>query len=668
MPLWFRRAAALAALALFAPAALAQGTCSTGTAMADLDANDVRARMFITGGLFFNGGAANYEVPKGSGVNAIFAAGLWLGGKVDGELRTAAATYAQGGENYEFWPGPLDDDGAPPDDCAAFDRIWLVSQADIEAYDQTGTATPDLAEWPADLGAPVLDGDGDDTNYDLAAGDRPDLRDAAQTAWWVMNDAGNEHATTESAPIGMEVRVQAFSYLPGGDDIPDFVDTATFYLYTLVYKGDAPIGELYASFWSDGDLGNFGDDYIGAAPASSLGYTYNADDDDDGPDGYGVSPPAVGVMGLYEDTAPVLAGPGRPLFAGRTGGTRVPLASVMYYNNVNTGPQANPDTAEDFYNLQRGRWLDGTRLVTGADGYYNSGGADAEAPTPFAFSGTPPDFWSEYDTQPAAGAQPNTPGDRRSIQSFGPFTMQEGETIELGVAVLWARSDAGAIASRDALVAQADELFDGAADPEPVFGNALAPLTVTVPQNQTTILAFPLTNPGGADLTYGLGPGAGPGTAFLDLEPGGGTLEPGAIADVFIEVDPMGAAVGTYAAEILVASNDRNVVTGSIPVTINVTMAVDAEDGASGRFALDAPRPNPSAGITRLRFETAAAGPVRLSVVDMLGREVVVAVDGERAAGAHHADLDVAALPAGAYVVRLSADGQQATQRLTVVR
>src|SRR5690606_8228303 len=158
---------------------------------------------------------------------------LWVGGLVDGQLRISAADYPSGGRSWEFWPGPLDDAGNPPADCAEYDRLWKVSRTDIELYEQTGMAVPDLAEWPFHLGAPVLDGDGDPANYDLAAGDRPDIR-GDQGIWWVMNDAGNEHTTTDSPPLGMEVRVLAFAY-----DRPDY-EHATFYEYTFVYKGQAP--------------------------------------------------------------------------------------------------------------------------------------------------------------------------------------------------------------------------------------------------------------------------------------------------------------------------------------------------------------------------------------------------------------------------------------------
>lgn len=148
------------------------GECMLGTAEGDLDVNDVRARVFNTGALFFGNtttDGSGYLVPAALDTSPIFAADLWVGGKVDGELRVAAARYTR----FEFWPGPLSEAGEPPADCSVYDRIFLVSRADIELYETIGTATPDLEDCPYDLGAPVVDGDGDPGNYDLAGGDRP---------------------------------------------------------------------------------------------------------------------------------------------------------------------------------------------------------------------------------------------------------------------------------------------------------------------------------------------------------------------------------------------------------------------------------------------------------------------------------------------------------------
>ena len=79
--------------------------------------------------------------------------------------------------------------------------------------------------------------------------------------------------------------------------------------------------------------------------------------------------------------------------------------------------------------------------------------------------------------------------------------------------------------------------------------------------------------------------------------------------------------------------------------------------------------PNPTANRAAVAFSVEAAGAVRLSVVDALGREVAVLADGPVEAGRHQAELDATSWPAGIYLVRLAtADGRVATQRLTRLR
>jgi hypothetical protein len=59
---------------------------------------------------------------------------------------------------------------------------------------------------------------------------------------------------------------------------------------------------------------------------------------------------------------------------------------------------------------------------------------------------------------------------------------------------------------------------------------------------------------------------------------------------------------------------------------------------------------------------------VRVALYDVLGREVAVATEGERAAGAHSVTLDTRSLAPGAYIVVLEAAGAHASRRLTVAR
>ena len=643
---------------LLASAPAAQPSCPSSSAAATLDAGEVRAVVYPNGNLFWRGSGSQYEVPAGSRIYAIFSSTLWVGGTVGGQPRFSGSTYGP----WEFRPGALDADGQPPADCAAHDRIWHVSLEDVAAYNATGTATPDLAEWPASLGAPVLDGDGDPDNYRLGRGDRPDLQGAAQTAWWVMNDLGGTHDNTGSAPIGLEVRVQAFAFVPDGGDVPEVVDESTFYEYTVIYQGEGTLDEFYLSLWLDPDVGDPADDYVGSRPDARLGYAYNASDTDAQ---YGPTPPAVGVYGIGATSGDLGALGGGPFFA-RGGGERSPVSSLMYFINGPPSPQSDPGNAAEVYNYLRARWNDGTRLTFGASGYDPINGV----PTAFAFPGDAPDYWSENDALAADGPQPNQPGDRRSLQNFGPYTLETGQAVQLLTGILWARADdGGALASLDALVVAAAALNDGGPDePEPIFGNTLVARTVETPSNVPATLVLPLSNPGGAELSYTLAPGDGPGSPFLALPDGEQTLAAGGDAPVEVVVDPAGAAAGTYLAEILVTSNDRNVVTAAIPVTITVAPPVDAEEEAAGTFALRAPSPNPAAGRVHVEYQLAQAGPARLTVVDALGREVAVVVDEAKAAGAHDAWLPLDALPSGVYVVRLQAGDREATHQLTVVR
>ena len=132
------------------------GNCKIGMAEGSLDVNNVRARLVNTGGLFWNGSPHVYEVPKYGNAHAIFASSIWIAGLVDNDLRATAARYGR----WEMWPGPLDDNGMPPQDCTPFDQIYEIYLRDVIQYEETGIANENLQNWPWQLGAPVIDGDG----------------------------------------------------------------------------------------------------------------------------------------------------------------------------------------------------------------------------------------------------------------------------------------------------------------------------------------------------------------------------------------------------------------------------------------------------------------------------------------------------------------------------
>ena len=92
-----------------------------------------------------------------------------------------------------------------------------------------------------------------------------------------------------------------------------------------------------------------------------------------------------------------------------------------------------------------------------------------------------------------------------------------------------------------------------------------------------------------------------------------------------------------------------------------------AAEAPPTEVGLEAPVPNPSAGGARVAFAVPEAGPVRLAVFDVRGREVAVLREGRVEAGRYEARLP-GSLAAGVYVVRLEAGAALLTERAVVAR
>ncbi|MBO6575404.1 MAG: T9SS type A sorting domain-containing protein [Rhodothermales bacterium] len=415
-------------LGLIAVPAQAQstGTCEAAIGEAFLDINNVRARILNNGNLFWRGSPHVYNVPKGGPSNAIFASGIWMGGLVNGQLRLAGSTYGP----YEFWAGPLNDDGTPPASCDPYDRVWKVSKEDVVNYDGTGVATPDLQDWPTGLGAPTLDANGDlidlvdqplasrvDRKVNLGAGERPAIL-GDQMLWWIMNDRGNVHTRTDTPPMGVEAHVSAFAFNTAGA-----IGNTTFYKYRIFYKGSVPLEQTYMGIFSDPDLGNFDDDYVGCDTTLGMGFVYNADNDDEGGEGYGDAPPAAGYDFFQ---GPLVTDDG--IDNDEDGevdeeGERLKMTAFGFYNNGG-GVIGDPGNGADMYNYMRGRWKDGQRFTFGGNGRDFS-----NIPTSFQFPGNPPEFWSEFNSDGQGTAI--APADRRFIMATGPFTIRPNDEQEI---------------------------------------------------------------------------------------------------------------------------------------------------------------------------------------------------------------------------------------------
>lgn len=482
--------------------------CTPANGKTFLEFNNVRSLTHTGGNLWhvLGSNTAVYEVPKGSGVQALFASSLWLGGvDVNDQLKLAAVRYRTGND---YWAGPLTDDGTAeiiPEQCVKYDQHFAISRDEVEEFNawfnaglydqQNGTNTQQndfpnyeipesILDWPAhgdpSLGqdfylAPFYDRNKDGV-YNPTDGDYPwyDIEKEIdcktnrtvtlfgdKTLWWVMNDKGNIHTETGGDPLGMEIRSQAFAFATN-----DEVNNMTFYNYELINRSTQTLYNTYFGVFVDVAMGDPFDDYVGCDVGRGLGYAYNGDAFDgntQGFMGYGNQPPAIGVdffEGPYQDNDGIDnqfgIGPGQAVEGNGLGysdgiidNERFGMRRFIYYNNLGNGNvnQTDPITATDYYNYLRGIWKDGTKFVYGGTGHISSAGADASIPCDFMFPGaSDPQGWGTGGLSLPPWTEVtagNQPYDRRFAQSAGPFVLEPGAVNNITVGVVYARANSG---------------------------------------------------------------------------------------------------------------------------------------------------------------------------------------------------------------------------------
>jgi len=403
-----------------------------------------------------------------------------------------------------WWEGEQTPD--PSDDVASPDSEVLS-----RIYDWPGNGDPTHGQDP--YLAPFKDvnedgtynpEDGDYPWYDDILG-RDDIKCGAdrrislfgdETHWWVFNDRGNIHNETGGAFIGMEIRAQAFSFATD-----DEINKMTFYNYELINRGTQTLFNTYFAQYIDADLGNPTDDYVGCDVSRGLGYCYNGKLNDvpfDGKLGYGTNPPAIGVdffEGPYQDpdtlanplisdslpnavqlalAAKGIVYPGLGIGYGDTivDNERFGMRRFCYYTGGGPVNQADPESALQYYNYMKGNWRLGEQMIYGGSGFPTSGvGTPAgymfpgdSDPAHWGTNGVDPGFdWSEFELN-GPNSTSTTPGDRRFVQSAGPFTLRPGAVNNITVGIVFARSyDGDIMASVRALKmadTKAQALFD----------------------------------------------------------------------------------------------------------------------------------------------------------------------------------------------------------------
>ena len=460
---------------------------------------------------------------------------------INNQLKLAAIRYRQVGNDYWPGPLTTDGTAAVDQEtCAKYDKHFLITRAEVDQFlgwwnstnkaeEYPGYSIPkSILDWPAhgDVAklnsyylAPFRDVDGDG-EYDPNNGDYPyydisnelcpinfagdpnyipartmeeDLTEykvpltgsilvdqvikGDQTLWWVFNDKGNTHTETQGAPIGMEVRAQAFGFATN-----DEINNMSFYSYEVINRSTFELTNTYFCPWVDTDLGYAWDDYVGCDVLRGLGYCYNgkAIDGSGEPEAYGSQPPAVGVdffQGPYIDPDEFdnpaftgdcsLLGQG-PNFEidqmaingvnfgnGIVDDERYGMRRFVYHNNTSSNPATtDPGNASEYYNFLRGIWKDNSSMYYGGTAH-NSDPAAVGPICEFMFPGdSDPCNWGTVFQPPNGGYNQNgkfwteeesgnEPGDRRFMQSAGPFTLKPGAVNYITVGIPWARAASG---------------------------------------------------------------------------------------------------------------------------------------------------------------------------------------------------------------------------------
>lgn len=129
---------------------------------------------------------------------------------------------------------------------------------------------------------------------------------------------------------------------------------------------------------------------------------------------------------------------------------RFGMRRFVYYQNSSNNVYGEPSKASDYYHYLKGEWMNGQRMRYGGNGY-NTGTTSLDCDFMFPGDSDPwhwgtdgqipeinPDNWTEV----TSGSNVS-PGDRRFMQSAGPFTLKPGALNYITVGIPFAQASSG---------------------------------------------------------------------------------------------------------------------------------------------------------------------------------------------------------------------------------
>lgn len=428
-----------------------------------IDIGGVRARVYADGQLFQDlaNGFPSYEVPRNSGNHAIYASAFWMSSvSTRNNFPHLSVGYEKFGNGNFFKVGPVDIINQIGDTTPQFQRLWKIDKSDIDNHIQNWNNASyvthnSILDWPgngnqntAKILAPFRDLDNDsiyepnDGEYPLIKGDQAiytisnsyhniygdSLADVKldSSGMPVRDSSGNFvlEAYSSFSPMKIETHMMVYAYATNNVN----VNNSVFVNIKMYHRSNSAIDDhqdFKLSVFSDFDLGNSSDDYVGTDTNTNMFYAYNGDAFDEGVrgmPGYGSNLPAIGVKYLDYN-----------------------LNHSVYYNN-RTGNNGDPGRLEDYANYQRNIWKNGRPMYYSGDGFF--GCIDTNTTTKYMFVGDPTlttdtSQWTEVNpcVVGSSSNQSNFPGDRRMVGGPDlPAQFNHGTSIEFNYAYVFAQS------------------------------------------------------------------------------------------------------------------------------------------------------------------------------------------------------------------------------------
>ncbi len=348
-------------------------------------------------------GNSGFEWPKGTGMTARYASGIWIGCVSGDDTLTAMAEY-----DYDFKPGYIDNFGNPQTDSTY--RIYVINKNQINSYD--------YLHWPVNQGV-----------YKTSDG-KPYLM-GDQTMFYVYTD-GFPHSASASSDSSLKVQILQtnWAYNPFQHEEQTFLNgsplsNTIFMEYRIINRSNQTWNNMGVGLWTDDDLGTATDDKVGCDTNAGIAFTYNSSNIDGI---YGTAPPAVGLKfikggmkytGNINDTVKYCSPPGSNNLIIKTGYIDLGMAVFNMYNGTSPQP-SDPRSNIETFRVLKGLWREGQHWVNPANG-------DTTL--------TP------YSGDPVTNSGWINPGetDRRFLTSTGPVTLNPGDTMLIIAAQMIAR-------------------------------------------------------------------------------------------------------------------------------------------------------------------------------------------------------------------------------------